>query len=61
MKPRGSFSVMPAKAGIQGEWRKRGPWIPAFAGMTKEKRDAEDQDVMAPATGKGEVGHGRGK
>jgi hypothetical protein len=28
---------MPATAGIQGERRSLGPWIPAFAGMTEEK------------------------
>jgi hypothetical protein len=31
-------TVIPAKAGIQGDKRDDWPWIPAFAGMTKEKR-----------------------
>ena len=28
--------VMPAKAGIQGKFGARGPWIPASAGMTEK-------------------------
>jgi hypothetical protein len=30
-------TVIPAKAGIQGKRRNPRAWIPAFAGMTKEK------------------------
>jgi hypothetical protein len=33
-----SFFVAPAKAGVQGQATKRCPWIPAFAGKTKEKQ-----------------------
>jgi hypothetical protein len=29
------FTVVPAQAGTQGERRAGGPWVPAFAGMTK--------------------------
>jgi hypothetical protein len=31
------FTVMPAKAGIQGKRRNPRAWIPAFAGMTGEE------------------------
>jgi len=40
--PSHNQTVMPAKAGIQGtapQRRPRGPWIPAFAGMTNRKRE----------------------
>jgi len=30
-----SFTVIPAKAGIQGQATVRLPWVPAFAGTTK--------------------------
>ncbi|HEV8026923.1 MAG TPA: hypothetical protein VGP50_05810, partial [Stellaceae bacterium] len=33
--------VIPAKAGTQSERRAGGPWVPAFAGMTKEEWDTE--------------------
>jgi hypothetical protein len=42
-----SFSVMPAKAGIQGKRRSLRPWIPAFAGMTELKRDRPAQAFFA--------------
>ena len=29
-----SFSIAPAKAGVQGRIRSARPWVPAFAGMT---------------------------
>ena len=28
------LTVAPAKAGVEGERLNRGPWVPAFAGMT---------------------------
>ena len=35
------------RGGIQGERRKPGPLIPAFAGMTKGRRDAEAPNAIA--------------
>src|SRR5690606_33781959 len=34
--------VIPAKAGIQVELQERTPWIPAFAGMTRERHTPSD-------------------
>ena len=39
--------VMPAEAGIQGERPKRGPWIPAFAGMTAERKRQNQRRATA--------------
>jgi hypothetical protein len=37
------FSVIPAEAGIQSiQEAKRKPWVPAFAGMTREGRGNDD-------------------
>ena len=41
--------VIPAKAGIQGERRSLGPWIPAFAGMTNKKETSLRRDLAQVA------------